>query len=89
MGEKKPLKNYSTIITIILCITTVQTTHSILQKFYVSNSPYYTTGYLGAQFDKRHTPLGPNPYAPIETRSSIKHHILPDITHWRKKRIEN
>jgi hypothetical protein len=67
--------------------TTVQ--RPLLKEFYISHSPYYTTGYLGAQAERRYALFGPNPYTREVTLSGTRHKTIAEPAYWQKKNIFN
>jgi hypothetical protein len=83
--------NYFKIFCIYLFITTqaLQATvqRPISNEFYISHSPYYTTGYLGAQAERRYKLFGPNPYKRDVTLSGTRHKTLAEPAYWQKKNI--
>lgn len=85
--------NYFKIFCASLLIATqiVQTTvqRPILKEFYISHSPYYTTGYLGAQAERRYKLFGPNPYTREVTLSGTRHKTIAEPAYWQKKNISN
>lgn len=70
-----------------ITLATVQ--RPISKEFYISHSPYYTTGYLGAQAERRYNLFGPNPYIRDVTLSGTRHKTILEPAFWQKKNIFN
>ncbi len=82
-------KIFCAYLVIITGIAKATTQRPILKEFYISHSPYYTTGYLGAQTERRYRLFGPNPYIRDVTLSGTRHKTTIEPAFWQKKNIFN